>query len=113
MTPDAPQSPSRPPRRSLSWLPAVIALPVTAACAILAAVHLLVAPLTDSGPYPHTGWIALGLIAEIVLGLAALALVVLSQVKRTGQHVIAILGCAVIAAAVLSFVISTMLSAPS
>lgn len=105
---------SPPARRSRrAWLPAVIAVPVTGACALLALASLASAALTDVPPYPHTGWLSAGLYAQAALGITAIILLVLGWTSARGHRVIAALGWVVIALSAASAIVSTVLGRPA
>jgi len=71
------------------------------------------AALTDSGPYPHLGWLAEGFYAKAALGVSAVALLVVGRVSARGQHLATRLGWVVAALSVASLAITTLLGRPA
>lgn len=100
-------------RTPRTWLPAVTAIAVTGACGTLALAGLVSAALNDVTPYPHPGWLSAGLLAQAALGITAVALLVAGLTRLRGRPVVAVLSWAVIALAVISAAVSTMLGGPA
>lgn len=100
-------------RTPRTWLPALIAVPVTGACGMLALASLASGALTDVPPYPHMGWLSAGLYAQAALGVTAIILLILGRTRASGQRVIAALGWVVIALSVTSVIVSTVLGGPA
>jgi hypothetical protein len=100
-------------RTPRTWLPAVIAIAVTGACGMLALADLASAALNDVPPYPHTGWLSAGLLAQAGLGITAVVLLVAGLTRLRGRPVVAVLGWAVIALAIISAAVSMMLGGPT
>ena len=97
-------------RTPRTWLPAVIAIAVTGACGLFALGSLASAALDDVPPYPSTGWLSAGLYAQAALGVIAVVLLVAGLTRPRRGSVVAVLSYAVVALAVISAAVSTMLA---
>jgi len=100
-------------RAPRAWLPAVIAVAVTGVCGMFALAGLASAALDDVPPYPSTGWLSAGLFAQAALGVTAVVLLVAGLTRARGRRVVAVLGWAVIALAVVSAAVSMTLGGPA
>lgn len=96
-----------------NWVPAVIAIAVTAVCGVLALATAASAALTDSGPYPQMGWLEAGFYAQAALGVCAVIVLIASRVSVRGQRLVGRLGWAVVALSVVSLAFTTQLSRPA
>ena len=104
-------SPARP-QRSLSWLPPVITIPVAALAGLYAFAQGINSALTDGPPiFRHQDWIFVSLVAQVVFGLSAIALVVIGRLT-TRQRAVTVIGSLVLAASIITPFACTQLAGP-
>ena len=96
-----------------NWVPAVIAIAVTAPCGVLTLAIAASAGLTDSGPHPQMGWLTAGFYMQSGLGFCAVVLLIASRISARGQYPVARLGWVVIALSVVSQAIVVPLGRPA
>jgi hypothetical protein len=82
---------------------------VTGTCGLLALVSLASGALNDGAPDPGMGWLSAGLFAQAAPGITAITLLVVSLTRAGRRPVVSVLGWAVIALAIISIIMSTML----
>src|SRR5215469_17566719 len=104
---------SRPAGDRRSWVPAVVAIAVTAACGVLTLALAASGALTDSGPYPQMGWLTAGFYAQAALGFCAVVSLIVSRISARGRYLVARLGSAVIALSVVVLAVVVQLGRPA
>lgn len=97
-------------RKRRAWLPALAAIPVTAACGWLTLTCLASAALTDFPPYPPVGWLSADLVAQAALFITAPILLIAGQTRAGARPVTAVLGWVVIALSVAGAITATTLA---
>lgn len=100
--------------RALSWLPAVITIPVACAGGFYAFLQGINSAMTDGPPiYRHQDWLFVSFVAEVVFVLSAIALVVIGRLMVRGRRTLTIIGWLVLAASIVTPFACTRLAGPA